>query len=235
MASKAKDAKVPTLKGQEAEAKILGYLKQMNRPFGAVDVAANLKGAIPKATVQKLLVALAEKGELVQKTYGKTTFFVVNQSTLEVVAAEKLTSLEAEIKTLEEENKQLAMDVKGLSSELTKAKSSLTNEELSAQIENLETENAQIHSRLLPLRQGAQPISPEELQQLQTDWEKWKTEWVRRRKVFQNLWGLAADALAPQDAAVLEEELGIECDTPEHQALEQSPLFIQKTLKRKRC
>jgi 26S proteasome regulatory subunit (ATPase 3-interacting protein) len=43
----------------------------MNRPYGAVDVAANLKGAVPKATAQKILIALAEKGELVQKTYGQ--------------------------------------------------------------------------------------------------------------------------------------------------------------------
>ena len=42
----------------------------MNRPFGAVDVAANLKGAVPKATTQKILLALAEKSELTQKTYG---------------------------------------------------------------------------------------------------------------------------------------------------------------------
>lgn len=42
----------------------------MNRPYGAVDVAANLKGAVQKTNVQKILVALAEKGELVQKTYG---------------------------------------------------------------------------------------------------------------------------------------------------------------------
>lgn len=42
----------------------------MNRPFGAVDVAANLKGAVPKATTQKILLALAEKGELTLKTYG---------------------------------------------------------------------------------------------------------------------------------------------------------------------
>lgn len=47
----------------------VGYA-QMNRPFGAVDVAANLKGAVPKTATQKILVALAEKGELVQKTYG---------------------------------------------------------------------------------------------------------------------------------------------------------------------
>jgi hypothetical protein len=58
----------------------------MNRPFGAVDVAANLKGAVPKATTQKILVALAEKGEVVQKTYGtyrsvtKTFSYIQNKS-----------------------------------------------------------------------------------------------------------------------------------------------------------
>ena len=43
----------------------------MNRPYGAVDVAANLKGAVPKSAVQKVMVALAEKGELTQKVYGE--------------------------------------------------------------------------------------------------------------------------------------------------------------------
>ena len=42
----------------------------MNRPFGAVDISANLKGAVPKATTAKSLAALAEKGAIVQKTYG---------------------------------------------------------------------------------------------------------------------------------------------------------------------
>ena len=43
----------------------------MNRPYGAVDVSANLKGVVPKTATQKILLALAEKGELVQKTYGR--------------------------------------------------------------------------------------------------------------------------------------------------------------------
>ena len=50
----------------------------MNRPFGAVDVAPNLKGAVPKATTQKILVALAEKGEIVQKAYGVYKFVKKN-------------------------------------------------------------------------------------------------------------------------------------------------------------
>ncbi|KAG7090969.1 hypothetical protein E1B28_010036 [Marasmius oreades] len=62
---------VKVLKGQEAEDKVLEYVKMMNRPYGAVDVSANLKGAVPKTATQKILVVLAEKGELVQKTYGK--------------------------------------------------------------------------------------------------------------------------------------------------------------------
>lgn len=62
---------------------------QMNRPFGAgmpklflpcslinlqckqADIFANLKGAVAKASVQKILVALAERGEITQKAYGE--------------------------------------------------------------------------------------------------------------------------------------------------------------------
>lgn len=47
----------------------------MNRPYGAVDVSANLKGAVPKTATQKILLALAEKGELMQKTYGKIVYW----------------------------------------------------------------------------------------------------------------------------------------------------------------
>lgn len=54
----------------------------MNRPYGAVDVSANLKGAVPKTATQKILLALAERGELVQKTYGKIVHIGVGLSVL---------------------------------------------------------------------------------------------------------------------------------------------------------
>lgn len=53
----------------------------MNRPYGAVDVAANLKGAVPKSATQKILAALAEKGELVQKNYGTWSLHNANDET----------------------------------------------------------------------------------------------------------------------------------------------------------
>ena len=81
-----------------------------------------------------------------------------------------------------------------------------------------------------------------------SDWTKWRAEWVLRKKTFRRwvtkicfrkritrqfyrFWELATDALSPQDTKSLEEDLGIEVDTPEHACLEQGPLC---SLKRKR-
>lgn len=49
----------------------------MNRPFGAVDVSANLKGSVPKTATQKILLALADKGEVTQKVYGESLAFLI--------------------------------------------------------------------------------------------------------------------------------------------------------------
>ncbi|KAG2125493.1 Tat binding protein 1-interacting protein-domain-containing protein [Suillus clintonianus] len=240
MASKAKSSDVKVLKGQEAEDAILQYLKRMNRPFGAVDVAANLKGAVPKATTQKILIVLAEKGEIVQKTYGKTSFFVANQANIDSVPADKLTELEAECKTIEESTNVLAAEVKSITAELSKLKNCPTDEELDAQIASTKEGMVQLTERLVPLRSGTPLISPEELVKIDADWATWRAEWIRRRKVFMTFWQLATDSLPPQDAEMLIEDLGMEFDTTEHKALEKGPLCtIQGTnarinLKRKR-
>lgn len=103
----------------------------MNRPYGAVDVSANLKGAVPKTSVQKILVALAEKGDLTQKAYGedgktrriysgcakhflpgKTTFYVYNQSKIESLPNDRIKEINEELITLEEDNKLLSAEVK---------------------------------------------------------------------------------------------------------------------------
>lgn len=156
----------------------------MNRPFGAVDVAANLKGAVPKATTQKILAALAEKGEIVQKTYGKTSFFVANQASIDAVPADKLTELEAECKTVEDNNNIFVAEVKAITAELSKLKNCPTDEELEAQIASTKQGIAQLTERLVPLRSGAPLISAEELVKIDADWAKWRQEWIRRRKVF---------------------------------------------------
>ncbi|KAK7057470.1 TBPIP-domain-containing protein [Favolaschia claudopus] len=226
---------VKVLKGQEAEDLVLDYVKRMNRPYGAVDVSANLKGAVPKTAVQKILLALAEKGELVQKTYGKTSFFVANQANIEVIPAERFADLEAQCKTIDDENTVLGSEVKALSSGLAKLKSSPTDVELDVQIQEITEAIKKSDAQLQPLRSGAPLISAEDLQQVDADWTKWRAEWVRRKKIFNDLWHIATDSLPPQDATTLADDLGIEQDTNEHSALERTALVTDlNKLKRKR-
>ncbi|KZT63550.1 TBPIP-domain-containing protein [Daedalea quercina L-15889] len=196
---------------------------QMNRPFGAVDVAANLKGAVPKTATQKILVALAEKGELVQKTYGKTTFFVANQEKLKDVSTEELAHLEKEYKSIEEENKALAAELRTLSAELAKLKARPTDAQLAVSLEEAISAAEKARKRLAPLRTGSPLVSAGELAQLDADWTKWRAEWVRRKRIFTTFWQLATDPLPPQEATELAEDLGIEFDTGEHVALERGP------------
>ncbi|KAI0728022.1 TBPIP-domain-containing protein [Fomitopsis betulina] len=231
---KAAEPKVTILKGQEAEDKVLNYIKMMNRPFGAVDVSANLKGAVPKAATQKILVALADKGDVVQKTYGKTTFFVANQDKLDDVSAEKLAALEKEHTLIEDENKTLAADVRTLSTELAKLRAAPTDEALTLSLATTLSATENAAKRLAPLRAGTPLVSPAELAQLAADAAMWRAEWVRRRKVFNMLWQLATDPLPPQEAAELSEELGVERDTPEHAALERSAFSVSGVLGKRR-
>ncbi|KAG9316169.1 TBPIP-domain-containing protein [Chiua virens] len=223
MATKAK-SDVKVLKGQEAEDAILQYMKKMNRPFGAVDISANLKGAVPKATTAKILVSLAEKGAIVQKTYGKTNFYVANQNEIDTLDAGELAALESECKATEEANSAISAQVKGLQSELNKLKSTPTDSELGVQVEEAKQTIAHLLARLAPLRNGVPLISSDDLAQLDTEWNKWRPEWVRRKRVFASFWQLTTDALPPQDATALAEDLGIEFDTTEHTSLERGPL-----------
>ncbi|KAI0058767.1 TBPIP-domain-containing protein [Artomyces pyxidatus] len=196
----------------------------MNRPFGAVDVSANLKGAVPKAATQKILISLSEKGEVTQKTYGKTTFFVANQNSIEALPEEKIKSLADESESIEEGNKLFAAEAKAASAELAKIKGTPTDDLLSSQITEAHEKAEKLRAHLDPLRSGTPLVSADELDLIDIDWIKWRGEWMKRKKVFLNFWSLVSDSLSPQDARDLAEDLGIEYDTPEHLILERGPL-----------
>ena len=117
-------------------------------------------------------------------------------------------------------------------------------------LRNAQIEKARTH--LEPLRAGMPLVSAEECEQLEAEWTRWRGEWVRRRKIFatsvlvpfipfarfngasgltiktdacfDRFWSLVTDALTPQEARELGEDLGIEQDTAEHRELEKGPL-----------
>ncbi|TFY56520.1 hypothetical protein EVG20_g8894 [Dentipellis fragilis] len=231
--SKAK-SDVKVLKGQEAEDRVYAYIKRMNRPFGAVDVSANLKGAVPKTATQKILLALSEKGQVTQKTENNF-FFVANQNTVDTMPNDKVSELEAEAKALDEENKVLAAEIKAAAAGEFDIHSAfyLSHAELAVQIDETGTKAEQLRKRLEPLRSGTPLVDADALAALDQEWMKWRAEWVRRKKVFLTFWALVSDTLSPQDATELQDDLGIEYDSAEHTSVEHGPLCAIN-LKRKR-
>ncbi|KIJ51533.1 hypothetical protein M422DRAFT_224227 [Sphaerobolus stellatus SS14] len=214
--------KVPVLKGTAAEKRVLEYVKEMNRPFGAADIFANLKGAVAKASVQKILVSLAEKGDITQKAYGKILIFVAKQADADEMPLTEFEALEVEEKRLTEGNKSNGSLLKTYTQELSQLRSSPSDAELETRLNEAEKTIQLFKGQLEPLRSGQPMITAEELAQLDVDWQKWRGEWVSRRKIFYSLYHLATDAMLPEERQDMEEMLGIEVDTVEHRELENS-------------
>ncbi|CAE6415717.1 unnamed protein product [Rhizoctonia solani] len=176
--------KAPVLKGKDAEDAVLKYLKKTNRPYGSSDISANLKNAVSKAATQKILLSLAERELVTQKTYGKATYFVAPQSSTSEFAPDEVESMSADLEKTKELVKERAADVKRLNAELAKVKSSPTDDNLKHMLEETQNQIELLTRTLEPLRMGQTPISESDLAQLDADWVRWRAEWVKRKKVF---------------------------------------------------
>lgn len=92
------------------------YLNKQNRPYNATDLQANLKAKfnISKPAVVKALASLAQKGEIVEKTYGKQVIYAAKQpeedassEDMEKLRAD-LTEKKLKLKELNDAQKELA-------------------------------------------------------------------------------------------------------------------------------
>lgn len=74
------------------------YLNKQNRPYNATDLQANLKAKfnISKPAVVKALASLAQKGEIVEKTYGKQVIYAAKQPE-EATSGEDMEKLRADL------------------------------------------------------------------------------------------------------------------------------------------
>jgi 26S proteasome regulatory subunit, ATPase 3, interacting protein len=68
--------------------------------------------------------------------------------------------------------------------ELARVRHAPSDGELAQMLSVASEEETTLLNSLSPLRAGAPALSTEELKALDQSWEKWRSEWVRRRKVF---------------------------------------------------
>ncbi|KAL1404986.1 hypothetical protein Q8F55_008603 [Vanrija albida] len=222
---KDKEAKEKPIKGDQAEEMVLQYLRsvrishlrftdnQVNRPYASTDVSTNLKNKVTKPEAQKALLALADKGQLTMKLYGKQSIFVYNQSRLPVLDPDAFASLDAQTKevqgTLDERRKEL----KTVMEALPKTK------ELGRAIERIGAENTITLAALAPFRGDGEakvdPMSAADRDVIDKGWVRWRKEWTDRKKMYKSIMGMLSDAGLVANQAEFEDNQGVEVDDDE--------------------
>lgn len=93
------------------------YLIKQNRPYNATDLQANLKAKhnISKPAVVKALASLAQKGDIVEKMYGKQAIYAPKQPE-ETVSGEDMERLRTELAEKKAKLKEINDAQKELSS-----------------------------------------------------------------------------------------------------------------------
>ncbi|KAG8976118.1 hypothetical protein FRB90_009309 [Tulasnella sp. 427] len=208
-------------------------MKECNRPYGAADVSANIKNVVSKSATQKVLATLAERGTITQKVYGKTCYYVANQSECEDMSLIQLDALEARCNMVNDRIKDVATQQKILNAgepspqsrvesripqpnpryilanvELARIRSTPDDTQLGKDIASMQAEIDQLEAALTPLRAGSALLSDEEVRELDREWLHWRSEWMARKKVFSVAWSTATESLSASESPGLAEELG---------------------------
>lgn len=90
---------------------LVKYMEKEYRPYAVTDLIGNLHNAITKALIIRLLDELVDKGTLIVKKYGKSSFYCYSElqvnEDMETTNLEKLQATKAEICSLEKEATKL--------------------------------------------------------------------------------------------------------------------------------
>ncbi|TXT04399.1 hypothetical protein VHUM_04166 [Vanrija humicola] len=219
-----KEAKEKPIKGDLEVQMVLQYLRSVNRPYASTDVSTNLKNKVTKPEAQKALVALADKGLLTMKPYGKQSIFVYNQSQLPVLDPEEFAQLDAQTKEAKEALEERRKELKTVSGELARMEALPKTKELGKEIERVGAENTLTLAALAPFRGDgeakADPMSAADRDVIDKSWVRWRKEWTDRKKMYKNIMGIICESGAVANQGEFEDEQGVELDDDEAQEVD---------------
>eukprot|EP00916_Digyalum_oweni_P025941 GHVL01042715.1.p2 GENE.GHVL01042715.1~~GHVL01042715.1.p2 ORF type:complete len:163 (-),score=26.46 GHVL01042715.1:1552-2019(-) len=113
-------------------------MKSQNRPYSAINVADNLRGAVTKSQVPKIMESLGISGKLIMKQYGKFKVFLTPQeSIIDPSDIDKLRELISEVSDKLSEEVSRCSELKVVES---KTDTIMTTAEVCQMINSLENE-----------------------------------------------------------------------------------------------
>ncbi|KAG9197256.1 hypothetical protein G6514_001948 [Epicoccum nigrum] len=175
--------------GAEGSDIILHYLRDTNRPYSAIEISANLRNKVTKATTVKLLKDLQEQKLIEVRASGKSMVYHAAQSPDDAVTPEQLAEYDARVRTLNAKTTELQSLAKTLRATLASLSNSLSTADILSHISSLEREKADMMTRLDSLRAGhTRKVAPEERENIERVWKVMKGVSARREKIAKEFW-----------------------------------------------
>ncbi|KAF7808903.1 homologous-pairing protein 2-like protein [Senna tora] len=221
-------------KSDSAEAIVLNYVNEQNRPLNAQNVADALqKFNLKKAAIQKALDNLADGGRISFKEYGKQKIYLARQDQFSIPNNEELNQMKEQNANLQkqlEEQKKAISEVEG---EIKTLQSNLTLEQIREREAKLRKEVEEMENKLTKLRSGVTLVRPEERKAVEDTFTEKLSQWRKRKRMFKDLWDTLTEN-SPKDPKEFKEELGIEYDEDVDVNLQSYSELLQRGKKRPR-
>uniref|UniRef100_A0A803NZK1 Homologous-pairing protein 2 homolog n=1 Tax=Cannabis sativa TaxID=3483 RepID=A0A803NZK1_CANSA len=220
----------PAPKSDSAEAIVLNFVNEQNRPLNSQNVADALqKFNLKKASIQKALDNLADGGRISFKEYGKQKIYLARQDQFDIPNTEELTQMKEENarlqKQLEEEKKAIG-EVEG---EIKSLQSNLTLEQILAKEVKLRMEVKEMEDKLEKLRGGITLVKPEDREAIEKLYSEKISQWRKRKRMFKDLWDAITEN-SPKNLKEFKEELGLEYDEDVDVSLQSLGELLQRVL-----
>ncbi|KAJ7954079.1 homologous-pairing protein 2-like [Quillaja saponaria] len=221
-------------KSDSAEAIVLNFINEQNRPLNSQNVADALqKFNLKKAAIQKALDNLADSGRISFKEYGKQKIYIARQDQFDIPNNEELNQMKEEKAKLQqqlEEEKKAIIEVEG---EIRTLQSNLTLEQIYQRESKLRTEVDELENKLAKLRGGVTLVRPGDRKVVEEMFSEKLSLWRKRKRMFKDIWDVITEN-SPKDPKEFKEELGIEYDEDAGASLQSFSDLLQHGKKRPR-
>ncbi|KAK2375877.1 homologous-pairing protein [Trifolium repens] len=199
-------------KSDSAEAIVLNFVNEQNRPLNTQNVADALqKFNLKKAAIQKALDNLADGGKISFKEYGKQKIYVARQDQFEIPNSEELNQMKEQNANLQKQLEEQKKAISEVEAEIKSLQSNLTLEQICEKEVDLRMEVQELEVKLNKLRGGVVLVSPEEREAVESMLSEKISQWRKRKRMFRDLWDTLTEN-SPKDPKEFKEELGIEYD-----------------------
>ncbi|MED6111823.1 Homologous-pairing protein 2 [Stylosanthes scabra] len=221
-------------KSDSAEAIVLNFVNEQNRPLNTQNVADALqKFNIKKTAIQKTLDNLADSGRISFKEYGKQKIYLARQDQFNIPNSEELNQMKEQNANLQKQLEEQKKAISEVEAEIKSLQSNLTLEQICSREAELRMEVQEMENKLTKLRGGVTLVSAEERMAVETVLSEKISQWRKRKRMFKDIWDTLTEN-SPKDPKELREELGIEYDEDVGVSLQSYSDLIQQGKKRPR-